>query len=296
MAHSLLRKPGLARRTLVFYFGLSCLWAPFITVGLVPLLISGAVLNKGRLVERAKAYLSSANVCAAVLLFLMFLYYLSRFSDLPFLGNPDTGFGFGDVQGIGAIPYLLRLLMFYALEVGIWVWLVWRIRPFEDRRTKTLFWIAASFLFVLPLFRYGAMNDLVMRASIPCLFLVTVFVARAVLHGSADRTKKLILLGLLAVAASNPVAEVYRHLREMHRHGRFPTIPKEEEVQTLWFQNCVSRDIAVRYHDEVLPRRFRNDTFFLQYIGHPDAIFFRWMARPLEDVEEVPHETPRELP
>ena len=118
-----------------------------------------------------------------------------------------------------------------------------------------------------------------MRASIPSLFVLAVFVARAIAHQGTDRGKKWFLIAVLALGATNPFAEIYRHVRAIHHNGRLVTIPEQEGVDPLWTLNCVLREHAMRA-DSPLFRAFRSDTFFRQYIGTSDSLFFKHLARP----------------
>jgi hypothetical protein len=262
-----------ARRTLVFYWALSCLWAPFVTIGLLPLLLFGFLRGEGTAVRRLASCLSPCNLCGLGICGLTGLYYLTRFAPLPFEGNPATGFGIGHPH-MAPWLFLLRWALFVALEVGILAWLVWNSGSLDDRRSKRLFLVVLAFLVILPLFRYGGVNDLVMRASIPCLFVFAALVARSLLRKETTRTTRLILIAVFAVAAANPVAEIYRHVRAVQAQGGLIRIPKLEKVDTLWGLNLKSRR-----SDHPLFQSFRKDTFFLQYVGSPDSLFFRLLAR-----------------
>jgi len=104
-------------------------------------------------------------------------------------------------------------------------------------------------------------------------------VARAILRQGAEHGKKWFLIAVLALGATNPFAEIYRHVRATHDNGRLVTIPEQESVDSLWTLNCVLREHAMR-DDSPLFRAFRSDTFFEQYIGTSDSLFFKHLARP----------------
>ncbi|MFH1921857.1 MAG: hypothetical protein ABIP48_18480 [Planctomycetota bacterium] len=277
--HLVGRESDGARKTLLFFVALSCLWAPFVTLGFAPLVIFDLWAGRRSLVQTVRAYLSLPNFAGLVIFGLMALYFLARFSELPFEDAPGARFAFWAPPGASALGFLAGLLVFFCLEVGILAWAVARIDPFDDGRSKGLFVAALAFLFLLPFFRYGGVNDLVMRASIPSLFVLAVFVARAILRQGADRGKKWVLIVVLALGAANPFAEVYRHVRATHHNGRLVTIPEQEGVDPLWTLNCLLREHAMR-DDSPLFRAFRSDTFFRQYIGTSDSLFFKHLARP----------------
>jgi hypothetical protein len=54
--------------------------------------------------------------------------------------------------------------------------------------SRAWFWCALIFLSILPVFRVGEWNDLSMRASIPCLFLLWIVLLRTILGGSLRLT------------------------------------------------------------------------------------------------------------
>jgi hypothetical protein len=99
--------------------------------------------------------------------------------------------------------------------------------------------------------------------------VLAVFVARAALEEGTPRLRKCILLATLAIAAANPLCEVYRHLREIGRRGALVMVPDESEVRSLWQESCYIRD-----------RQSGNDYFFRQYVGSPESLFFSYLARP----------------
>jgi hypothetical protein len=57
--------------------------------------------------------------------------------------------------------------------------------------------------------------------------------------------------------------------------------------------NCDMCESAFRI-DLILLRPFRGDTFFLQYVGSPDALFFRYLARRPSPADDVPPRKPEQ--
>ncbi|MFH1267074.1 MAG: hypothetical protein ABIK89_15210 [Planctomycetota bacterium] len=268
------------RRNLWFHFGLSSLWAPFVTIGLAPLLAWDFFWRRPLGFRRWRAYASGANLCGLVVLGIVALYYVTRFADFPFDVVALASLHFGGPEHLSRLEFFFRMLLFLALEVGVIAWCVWRTGSVDDAESRGLFGTAVGFLLVLPWFSYGGCNDLVMRASIPCLFLVALFVARAIASPPSRRWSKGLLVFVLVLAAANPLAEIYRHAREVHRQGRLLALPAENDVKSLWMLNREYREIAVE-SDAVMHRAIRGDTFFLQYIGSRDALFFKYLAPPL---------------
>ena len=86
----------------------------------------------------------------------------------------------------------------------MWAWMI--------RRCKDVM-LALLILAVLPFASLGPGNDLVMRASIPSLAVLTIGACLALIEKNADSRglrKKALLGGLLVVGAVTPVAEFAR--------------------------------------------------------------------------------------
>jgi len=145
----------------------------------------------------------------------------------------------------------------------------------EARLAKLIFvWLA-----ILPFFRFGACNDLVMRASVPGLFLLAAWTARTLSELRISRWKRLVLLGVLLIGATAPFSDLYAHFREALRKRRILEIPAAETVEPLWQLNLRASQLAEE-GSHLLIRNFRGDEFFLQYIGSPETLFFRFLAKP----------------
>ena len=272
--HMFGRNDDTARRPLVFCAALSSLWSPLVTIGLAPLLAADFFWDGRPMARRVRAWLTVPNLCGAGLLGLMGLYYLARTAPLPFTDDPLARFRFFSTPDWSGLVFLWRVLLFYALEVGLLGLLVWVVRPPATRRCRGLLLAALVFLFVVALFRYGRNNDLAMRASMPCLMVLAVFLAKALLAETASGARRLILVGAVVIAATKPVAEVYRHLCEIRRRGPLLMIPDQASVRTLWAQSA-----EIRGRNERREPNTGSDFFFRQYAGSDESPFFRYLAR-----------------
>lgn len=272
---------GAAGSALVWCSLLS-LWSPLVLIGFVPLVGFMAVesLRQRRGDQhRWQEWFSVPNLLSLPALGVIGLYYLARFSSLPFTNVPEAEFGIGHPR-LGWALFLVRVLMFLVLEVGILAIAVESCRPWKSEREKTVFRWILGWLAVLPLFRYGACNDLVMRACVPGLFLLAAWSARACVAARSPRIRRWILAGLLVIGATSPLSDFYAHFREALRVQRIASLPPEAQVPTLWELNL---DAARKAESSTHPlvRNFRGDVFFLQYVGSKDSLFFRWLSRPV---------------
>jgi hypothetical protein len=137
---------------------------------------------------------------------------------------------------------------------------------------RWIFDITVLSLFIIPWFKLGVYNDLVMRASIPALFALAVVVARAVHDFSLARQTRLALVVLLLVGAVTAGIEFRRHV------VRMVTLPAPivNEVSQRW-------DFVYYMQRQVF--------FFGQYAGGIDAPFFQVAAKPIPNEAEVTEES-----
>lgn len=264
--------------------GLLCtllaLWSPLVVVGVLPLIGWLLAESWGQGKQPASlsyAVFSPANLASLPTFMILILYYASRFGPLPFASAEETSFGIGHLEWAWSL-FLPRYLLFVILEVGIIAALIAWMKPFDTPGETRCFLICLLWLGILPLFRYGACNDLVMRASLPGLFLLAVWFARALAKTEVSSLRKFILVGCLTIGATAPFSDLYAHFREAIRRGQLVDIPREDEVWSLWELNQWSaKHAATTTHP--LVRMFRDQTFFVQYVGSGDTVFFRFFAR-----------------
>lgn len=105
------------------------------------------------------------------------------------------------------------LLIFLLVEIGVYFQLIYRY----NRKNK-LYYYNFICLCIIPLIRVGYSNDFCMRASIPALFLLTLWVMEAL--QKSWRQKKIVLcismIVALSIGAATPIAEMYRTITETY--------------------------------------------------------------------------------
>lgn len=259
---------------------LLALWSPLALIGLIPL-VMWLIIEAYRIHHRGsglvQALFSPVNILALPGFIVVFLYYLARFGPLPFASAAETSFGIGHPEW-SWLHFLIRIALFVVVEIAIVASLIAWMKPFGSGVEARLFLASFGWLAMLPLFRYGACNDLVMRASLPGLFLLAAWFARALASPEIPRVRRLILFGALLIGATAPFSDLYAHFREALRRGRLVEIPEQSAVWSLWELNEWSaQNAASTTHP--LVRMFRDHTFFVQYVGSPETLFFRFMAR-----------------
>ncbi len=259
------------RGAVLFIFGLTALWSPFVTIGLAPYVLIDALRANGTWLERLKRYATLPNVCGAGLLALVGLFYAAKLfpTSPPLKGEMVSGFSLSAVADApGKLIGLVVILVFCLLEFGLYAILVYTARRDWDSRTRTVFVTALVCLSLIPLYRFGLANDFAMRASIPSLFVLAIFVARALQSQSLARPARAILIALLVVGAVTPAIEFRRHISNIVAAGTlFPTYPVYGMTQ---YWDWLTKD---------------KDSIILQYVASDQSPFFQVLARdhPQED-------------
>jgi len=282
------------RRWSLVPLSLCALWSPLAMMGLVCFLVADLLadyLEKKPLLDtkrlnssffsvlpsfariksslRIAEWISAPNLASFAILTLMGCYFGSRFGPLPFSEHPWAKFRFLGFADWSLSEYLYRLLCFEVVEVGTIAGLILLFRPFVNIRAWALFILSLISLVLLPLFRYGINNDLAMRASIPGLFVFSIFWAKAGTQTHKNILYSLIFFGALSITATTPLLELYRHLEVIRTRSQWVVISPPELVDSLWELNIH------RY------RKMGNtDRFIRQYVGCPNAFFFRYLSPP----------------
>lgn len=151
------------------FLGLCILpYGPIPFVGLVIFLVVDFVsqLIVKKHLEPLKEALSIPNICASISIFPVFLLFFKcnvSAQHVGFYAVPDP---FG-------IKHLIFLAVFYLLEFGTFCLIIRR-----DYKHSILFYTMIVSLIIIPHVQLGFGRDFCMRASIPALFILMIFVIR----------------------------------------------------------------------------------------------------------------------
>lgn len=216
--------------------------------------------------QRIMRLMSLDNILAFLIIALpLILYFLSGNSNQGagvFL-NYTTPDGAGIVGPSGTLSKILCLILFILLEFGLLSILIHKqvIRN-ENARWIYVFVASTVFLLLLPLLRYGIFNDLAMRGSIPCLFALFILVMRTlqVQPKTSELFANYCVVALLALGSITALVE-------LNTHTVSKKITLAEQGMEVW------GSIGNRQLSENEKR------FTAQYIGKPDSVFYRYIAR-----------------
>lgn len=232
-----------------FLLALSTLWSPFITVGMIPIGLAGLWISHG------KGSLARSNLAAIPILAVGILFLTARgVPDLPIEGIP--------IHWNHLNP--LRLGFTFVLEVLPWtLLLLWGCR--YDKFSKTLGIACVVFLAVLPIWRIGTFNDLMMRASLPAFAMLSLLLLQAV--GEQSRVWKKVALAILMLGSGGLVFDLVRHIEFMGGRASQTDFTSPAKVPPLPLTPDLSGLLD-------------------QYLGSTQSSFIRIIARPLPLVDD----------
>ena len=116
------------------------------------------------------------------------------------------------------------------------LFLIYLSRKYLDETLKKFFYISIPILIFIPFFKYGLLNDLVMRGSIPALFVVFLCSATLLFSNKFRAQNKLIWLALaiyLIFGAITPITEINRSVQSEKNVGIPLTLPKIGDDLTI---------------------------------------------------------------
>ena len=183
-------------------------WSAFVAVGLLPLLAAVLWMNGVR------PFLRWPNLCLAGPLFGVVVLYLTA-------GAMDFPHGWlWQREGYDWPRLMRRLLFFYLSEFLLLAVLLAVVRPAVRR--EPFFIAAVAALLLLPGYWYGQSTDLLLRGSLPALFVLGWLCAEAVARGGGALVRRgglrrraafagLVLV--LGLGALNPAADLVWSLR-----------------------------------------------------------------------------------
>jgi len=248
---------------------ISALWTPFVTIGLVPLLL--VYLAVQSIQAKLRTQLSIANLAGVILLGLLCLYYLSRFEPITLPDRYLAGVinpARGDFQILPAHMPSQTFFPHYVLFITCEFLILWLLLIQAYRQTPTgsqpkwLLYAAGITLFVLPWFHYGVYNDLVMRVSIPALFVLQI-AALQTLKSRATPTLRISVALILGLGVFHSANLLRMNVQWIAKTGQIITLPPEQKVRNLFY---------VQLYE--LPY----EKFVSQYLGSIDSLFFRKLA------------------
>jgi len=199
----LLELPALGTRTrqhIAAWVGaLTLLWAPLVSIGLLPFL--AALAWRHLRAGSWRPLLSAANLLAAPLVALPSALYLTVAAGTIATVGVSGGALPPDWQAFLPVYARFMIVEFGALAVVL-------LYAHRDGVEPVSFGIAIACLLVLPWFHFGPNNDLVTRGSIPAFTILMFTVIDGWARPASVAGRGLIVTSLLVVGAIMPVARM----------------------------------------------------------------------------------------
>jgi hypothetical protein len=207
------RQPSLARIAPLMAAAIP-LWSPLAAIGLAPFYVASLDWRRD---------FRGLFAIGTGLPFLAMALLVARYVTLDAVSIPGGWAFHGQTLG----EYLPRYVSFCLIEFVVVAWALHRLAAYDLVLT-----IAVVVLSLLPLYRFGAANDLAMRSSIPALTVLALAAVRPVVEPRGSAWRYLLILVLLigaAGAAHEPIRAFQRPRWEMT--GR--TLPQAMEPNGL---------------------------------------------------------------
>lgn len=235
------------------FVAMSTLWSPFIAIGLIPIGMVGFVIARG------KGTFDYSNLASIPLFIIGGLFIAARgvpnipFSEIPNDWNDLNPLKLGFTFGLEVLPWGLLLL--------------WSYRA--DKANRLILTSCVIFLAILPIWKMGTFNDLMMRASLPAFTALTLLFLHAVVRESG-LWKKIALITLI-FGSGGLAFDVIRHVEFLGSRAAQIDFTSPSKVPSL----PATPDLS---------------GLLDQYLGSPESTFNRHLARPLPLVNDsVPY-------
>lgn len=173
--------------------------APFAAIGISPFVLWALLQDSGSLRERLRNVLTPVNVIAPIVFVAMCGPY--------FFGNRGLGINSGWLWNLWAPPTdttWIKYTAFWTFEILLPAGVVW----LAGQRERLLV-LTVAVLCVIPLRSAGLSNDLALKASVPGLFILTLFTARALLT-CRPGVRRGLLITVFILGALSPIQQFGR--------------------------------------------------------------------------------------
>lgn len=239
----------------IFPFG------PFPFVGLALILISmfayeciKNIRSKEMIIDIFKQIFSMPNICAIISIFIPFTLF--------FKCNVVAGF----LQFYIPINEFELVNVVYLLYFAFIEYMVYSIFIINKYKKNYLFYTINILLLMFPLFSIGPSRDFLMRASIPELFCMMIFVIEYLIDSyekNINKVQIIVLIILLAISANNFVGEFSQRLMTIQTKKQFPIVA--DDTKTLSNMNLGDDNPNTFEENYLVPNP--EETIFFKYIA-----------------------------
>ncbi len=233
---------------LVLLLSTSLLWSPFVFLGIVPFYL--LLLIKKQYSVSLLEMIISVAIFGATLLFFM--------SNMTFFIKETLANGWlWETEKLLSSWILVRLILFYLFEFGLFAFVVYRFLFKKNRRTEFVVFITSLILlFLIPWYKIGLMNDFAMRSSIPALYVISYFWIHTIAEAKKSALTNLIMVSLFIISSLYPLT--------LFRNG------------LIHFSLSSPRYTLAQLETPKIRK---------QYLGYPSSFFFRLFPKQASQTE-----------
>jgi len=251
-------------------------YSPFATFGIIPFVLYSLLRNyEGRrtIIQKLNQIITPQNVLFPLSILIIYgSFYKLNESGLNVCGfvfsksiiNPESRFK----ELIPVQSLIVIIAIFLIFEVAIYFILLWK----EIRIDRSGFLLlAATELLLIPFYYMSLSNDFVMRASIPALFVLMIFLTRNLI--SKKGINRILIICTLIIGFYTPLCELDRSL--------YNTFTMESNA----YDKLYSMKDVLTKDDETLKSYNLTEKIIIldktQYFSHhyKDRFFFKVLAK-----------------
>lgn len=202
-------------RNLIFILVCSMLTSTLPFIGLLPITIFLCITRKGKVINNKESELKNKvmflikDTCTiqnvlggGVIGILSFCYLSGNISGTHIMGDNTLG------------ASLAKYVLFIILDLGVYVVLLYKYK-----KDSKLYYFVVALLLLVPCIRVGSAADFCMRASIPGLFLIMIWVIDSIMDAWKEKTY-ILFVGLIItilIGSVTPIFEMRRTFTETFR-------------------------------------------------------------------------------
>ena len=226
---------------------LSFIYSPWAVFGIIPIAWVGSFFRK----QSVKQAFNPINTI--VTLEVAFVYGLFYMASSGSSGGVSVTFSYYRAKLFG---FIVDYLMFMIIEVVIY-WLL----VYKENKNDKYFWVITIELVIFPMV-WMRDGNFTMRASIPALFILMMYVINTLIYTDNRRIKYLLSIALL-IGSLTPISEINRSVV----NSRKGYIDNQEEIGS--FGNIKTQDEA--------RINIVKDQFFIY--GFEESLFFKYLGK-----------------
>jgi hypothetical protein len=241
-------------------------WSPIVCLGLVPFALYHIYVNK-------KGVFSVQNiwsyVFSGVILFFVVSYLVAH---APLKNN-------GFVWQVNSSNWLFYTIVFIALKFGvIFLYLSYKNKKLDFiGEYKELGYLSVFGLVVLSVYKLGAYNDLIARASIPFYFVLLIWVVFFLQRIKEKPFKKYVFVwGIVALMLIPRLWQVYKTIvytpQLKSKKYTISDVPREYNILN-------HNEWLIQIKPEYLGQYVIDDSISSQYLGSTNSFFYNYLAK-----------------